>query len=125
MMKQAQQIITINIENIPCYCSIGIDDEEKKMGQELKIDVSFDIDPSNVISSDKLNDTVSYTDVFDTIQKVSKSKPYSLIEVLTENIASNLLQNPKILRVRVKTRKPHIPFPGFQGDVSVEIERMH
>ncbi len=123
-MNQTQQLTTINIENIPCYCSIGIHDEEKKMGQELKIDVSFDIDSSKVTSSDKLNDTVSYTDVFDTIQKVSKSKPYSLVEVLTENIANSLLQNPKILKVKVRVRKPHIPFPGFQGDVSVEIERI-
>ena len=29
-----KKLTTINVENIPCYCAIGIDNEEKKLGQK-------------------------------------------------------------------------------------------
>lgn len=115
--------ITINVENIPCYCSIGIHNEEKKMGQRLIIDAFLTVDLSRTVSSDDIKDTVSYVDIYKTVQRVAQSKPHSLIESLADEIVEALLSYSQGLKVRVKVHKPHIPFPEFQGDVSVEIER--
>ena len=122
-MATSKNTTTINIENIPCYCSIGIHDEEKKMGQRLLVCVSIDIDSSKVIHSDDVKDTLSYVDVYSQIQTICKSKSYSLIEVLADDIACTLLKNPLALKVKLCICKPHIPFRDFQGNVSVEIER--
>ncbi len=113
----------INIKDIPCYCSIGIAPEEKKMGQELIVDVSLEIDSSKAIQTDNVVDTVSYVDAYQIIQKTGKSKSFSLIEVLTEEIAKGLFELPLMKSVKVKVYKPHIPYKDFQGNVSVEVER--
>lgn len=122
-MKTSKKIVAINVCNIPCYCSIGIHDEEKKMGQRLLIDVRLDADLSRAISSDSVKDTISYVDVYAAVQKIGHSKSHSLIEALADEIAETFLKHPLILKVKVKVRKPHIPFPDFQGEVSVEVER--
>ncbi len=116
-------LTTINIEKIPCYCSIGIDPEERKMGQELLVDVSIDIDSSSAASTDDINNTFSYVDIYKTVQKIGTSKPHSLIEALGEDLACALLKHSLVIKAKIKVHKPHIPYKEFQGNVSVEIER--
>ncbi|OGI18502.1 MAG: dihydroneopterin aldolase [Candidatus Melainabacteria bacterium RIFCSPHIGHO2_02_FULL_34_12] len=122
-MRTSKKIITVNVENISAYCSIGIHDEEKKMGQELLIDASFEADLSRAVESDNVKDTLNYVDVYKGIQKIAKSKSYSLIETLADEIVETFLKHPQILKAKIKIKKPHVPFPDFHGDVSVEIER--
>ena len=110
----------INVKQIPCYVSIGIHDEEKKMGQKLLIDVIVEI---NSTKTDDINSTINYVDIYNTVQKVGKEKSYSLIETLAENILEVIIKHRAVISAKVKVHKPHIPFPGFQGEVSVEIER--
>lgn len=121
-MKSVRKITTINICKIPCYCNIGIDSQEKKLGQKLLIDVHLDISSFRAISTDDVKDTVSYVDVYKAIQEIAK-KPYSLIEALAEEIANTFLKHPIILKARVVVHKPHIPYKDFYGDVSVEVTR--
>ena len=122
-MSSEKKITTINVEKIPCYCSIGIAPEEKKMGQELIVDVTLEIDSTKASKSDNVADTVSYVDVYQTVQKTGQAKSYSLIEFFAEELASKLLQLALVNSVRVKVHKPHIPYKDFHGNVSVEVER--
>ena len=113
----------IFVEQIPCYVSIGIHDEEKKMGQKLLIDVIVEIDSSKAIKSDDIKNTINYVDIYNTVQKVGKLKSYSLIETLAESILEAIIIHPSVKSAKIKVHKPHIPFPEFQGNVSVEVER--
>ncbi len=118
----------INVEQIPCYVSIGIHDEEKKMGQKLLIDVTVEIDfrrptGASVLESDDVTNTINYVDIYNTVQKVGKAKSYSLIETLAEGVFEAIMVHPSVKSAKIKVHKPHIPFPEFQGKVSVEIER--
>ena len=122
-MHSQHKITKININDIPCYCSIGIAPEEKKMGQELIVDVAIEIDSTKVSKSDNVTDTVSYVDVYQIVQKVGQSKPFSVIEFLAEELASQIMQLVLVTSVKVKVHKPHIPYSDFQGNVSVEVER--
>ena len=122
-MSSDKKITTINVEDIPCYCSIGIHPEEIKMGQRLFIDVHLQIDSTKVSKSDNVVDTVSYVDVYEIVQKTGRSKSFSVIEFLAEELASNIMELSPVLSVKVKLYKPHIQFKDFQGNVSVEIER--
>ncbi|MBI3309573.1 MAG: dihydroneopterin aldolase [Candidatus Melainabacteria bacterium] len=121
--EKINTITRINVENIPCYCGIGIDEEERKLGQKLLIDVYVDVDSSSLSKTDNIKDTLSYVDIHKLVQDVAKSKPHFLIEYLAHDLANNILKNPLVHSVKIKVRKPHIPYPEFQGDVSVEIER--
>ena len=113
----------INVEQIPCYVSIGIHDEEKKMGQRLLVDVYVDIDSVQATKSDHVSNTFSYVDIHRIVQEVGKGKPYSLIETLAESILDGVIKHSIVKSAKVRVHKPHIPFPEFQGNVSVEIER--
>lgn len=121
--NQVKKVTTISVENIPCYCSIGIDSREKNLGQKLMIDVSSCIDSCDAVNSDNVENTLSYVDIHKTVQEVAKSKPHSLIETLAEEIASSLLKFTVVQKVKIKVYKPHIPYPEFQGNVSVEVTR--
>ena len=122
-MNADKKITKINIHDIPCYCSIGIAPEEKKMGQKLIVDVYLEVDSTKISKTDNIADTVSYVDVYQIIQKVGQSKSFSVIEFLVEELASNILKLPLVLSAKVKVHKPHIPYKDFQGNVSVEVER--
>jgi len=113
----------INVDQIPCYVSIGIHDEEKKMGQKLLIDVTVEIDSSKAVKTDSVSNTINYVDIYNTVQKVGKAKSYSLIETLAESVFEAIMVHPSVKSAKIKVHKPHIPFPDFQGKVSVEIER--
>ncbi len=121
--KTTSKTTGINVQNIPVYCSIGCGKEEKEIGQKLFIDVSLEINSEELASSDNVNDTMSYVDVYKIVEKVSCSKSRNLIEKLADDLADTLLNNKLVQSVRVKIRKPHIPFKDFQGEVSVEVER--
>jgi len=118
-----QKITTINVEQIPCYCSIGVDPEEKKLGQRLFVDVSVEIIADNAVSTDNVNNTLSYVDIYSKVQVIGKSKYHSLVETLTEEFAEAFLAHELVQKVKVKVYKPHIPYPEFQGNVSVEVKR--
>lgn len=122
-MSTETKITTINVENIPCYCSIGIHEEERKMGQRLYFDIQVNINASKIESEDNIGSTISYVDIYKIVQKIGKSKSYQIIEALAESIAEELLKHNFILGVTVTVRKPHIPYPDFQGDVSIIIKR--
>lgn len=113
----------INVEKIPCYVSIGIHDEEKKMGQKLLIDVYVEINSDKATKSDHVSNTFSYVDICKIVQDVGKIKSYSLIETLAESILEGIIKHPVVVSAKVRVHKPHIPFPDFQGNVSVEVER--
>lgn len=122
MKTITRKITTINVCNIPCYCSIGIDLHEKKLGQKLLIDVHLDVSSFRAVSTDDVKDTVSYVDVYKAVQEIGK-KSHSLIEAFAEEVATIFLKHPLILKARIIVRKPHIPYKDFYGDVSVEITR--
>lgn len=117
------KVTKIKVQNIPCYSSIGIDAEEKKLGQRLLIDVELDTDSTKLVSSDNIKDTISYVDIHSTVKKFGESKPHSLIEVLAEEIAGSFLKHPLVQRAKIVVHKSHIPYPDFHGIVSVEVER--
>lgn len=120
--KEVNTITRINVERIPCYTSIGIDEGEKELGQRLFIDVYVDVDSSRLKNTDDINDTFSYVDIYKVVQEIGK-KPHSLIEALGEEIAMVILKHPLVTYTKIRVHKPHIPYEEFQGNVSVEVER--
>ena len=121
--SSSRKITTIHVESIPCYTAIGIDPEEKKLGQRLLVDVHLDIASFRAVATDNIKDTLSYVDVYKTIQQIGKSTSHSLIEALAEDIAEAFLKHPVVLEASIIVRKPHIPYKDFHGNVSVEVKR--
>lgn len=102
----------------------GVFEEERKLGQRFYVDLDMLIDLYPAGSTDDLTKSVNYAEVFYTVKEVVEKRSFQLIETLTENIASAVLDTyTKINEVTVRVIKPHPPFDiHFQG-VTVEIRR--
>ncbi|MBU5445622.1 MULTISPECIES: dihydroneopterin aldolase [unclassified Paenibacillus] len=102
----------------------GVFEEERKLGQRFYVDLDMMLDLSRAGRTDDLTATVNYAEVFYTVQNIVEKQSFQLIETLSENIASAVLDTYTIIdEITVRVTKPHPPFNvHFQG-VTVEIRR--
>lgn len=114
----------IHLKGIECYCKLGVYDIERELGQCVHIDLELDLDLSNAGKSDNVSDTINYVDISNTVQEITKSKPYHLIEHLCQSICNGLFEKfSKLNAVQIHIFKPVINATGFTGSASVKIYR--
>ncbi|AEV95352.1 dihydroneopterin aldolase [Pediococcus claussenii ATCC BAA-344] len=113
----------ININNINLYTFNGVHPEEKRLGQRLEIDVEMTYPIENNVRNDDLKETVSYSDVFKTVEKFVNSHSYNLIESVANHLLSELLQNyPTLEHIKLRIRKYSAPIAGIFDNVEIEVE---
>jgi dihydroneopterin aldolase len=99
--------ILIQIEGLELKGFHGALAEEKKRGQRFLFDIELVAHDAGV-RSDKLQDTVDYTEVVECVRAVSEGRNFNLIEALAASIADSLLERFPISRARVRVRKPEV-----------------
>lgn len=100
----------------------GVMPEENRLGQKFIIDAELEVDLESSGRTDDVNDTVSYADVFYTIEKIVTKEQFKLIEKLAYEIAVQILNNyMKIEAVTVRVLKPEAPVAGNFRNFGVEI----
>ncbi len=106
--------IIIQIEGLELRGFHGALAEEKQKGQRFLFDIELVAHDAGV-RSDKLQDTVDYTEVVECVRTISEGKNFNLIEALAASVADSLLERFPISRARVRVRKPEVRL-----DASVE-----
>ncbi|XP_057512975.1 dihydroneopterin aldolase 2-like isoform X2 [Actinidia eriantha] len=102
----------------------GVKPEEKKLGQKFLVDVDAWMDLQVAGKSDKLSDTISYTEIYRIVKDVVEGPPHNLLESVAQLIASTTLTKyPQISTVRVMVGKPHVAVHGPLDYLGVEIIR--
>jgi 7,8-dihydroneopterin aldolase/epimerase/oxygenase len=86
-------------------CKIGVSDNERAMEKNIFMDVEMFYDVGKAARSDDIIDTVNYARVHEVLKEVVREKEYRLIETLAERIASRLLQDFLLKRVKVRVKK--------------------
>ena len=114
---------TIRITDIRCYGYTGFFPEEKRLGQWFKIDLTIALDLLTPCKSDKLQDTMDYSLVVDTVKKLVKHEKFDLIEKLAEAVADKVLSFPLTHTVSVQLTKVAAPIPDFDGQITINITR--
>jgi dihydroneopterin aldolase len=99
--------IIIQIEGLELRGFHGALAEEKQKGQRFIFDVEVVAHDAGV-RSDKLQDTVDYTEVVECVRTISEGRNFNLIEALAASIADSLLERFPISRARVRVRKPEV-----------------
>jgi len=99
--------ILIQIEGLELKGFHGALAEEKKRGHRFLFDIELVAHDAGV-RSDKLQDTVDYTEVVECVRAVSEGRNFNLIEALAASIADALLERFPISRARVRVRKPEV-----------------
>jgi dihydroneopterin aldolase len=106
--------IIIQIEGLELRGFHGALAEEKQKGQRFIFDVEVVAHDAGV-RSDKLQDTVDYTEVVECVRTISEGRNFNLLEALAASVADSLLERFPISRARVRVRKPEVRL-----DASVE-----
>ncbi|PON42082.1 Dihydroneopterin aldolase [Parasponia andersonii] len=102
----------------------GVKPEERKLGQKFLVDIDAWLDLRSAGVSDRLSDTISYTDIYHIAKEVVEGQPHNLLESVAQLIASTTLtKHPQISAVRVKLGKPHVAVQGPVDYLGVEILR--
>ncbi|MHA6525893.1 dihydroneopterin aldolase [Tessaracoccus sp. G1721] len=99
----------------------GVFPHERRDGQPFVVDVVLELPLET--GSDQLDDTVSYADIADTVERVITGEPRNLIETVAGEIAQRCLVHGRVERVTVTVHKPLAPLRQSFTDVAVTISR--
>jgi dihydroneopterin aldolase len=111
------------IEGLEVYGHHGVPPEERVVGQRLLYDVRLTMEACGGAQSDRVEETVDYTEVIDVIIEVATVESYSLLERLAQVTAQTILKRFPILdEVWVQVSKPHPPVACVLASVGAAVE---
>lgn len=116
---------TIFITGVVIHARHGVMEHETEVGQRFVIDLELYADLAESSRTDRLSDTVSYSNVVSTATVAFKNGNYKLLERAAGAVADAVLAAfPKITAVKVTVHKPHAPIAAIFDDVGVILTRM-
>ncbi len=113
----------IIVEGLRAVGTHGVLPEEKVRAQPFLVNLELVVDLAASGLSDDLNDTVSYADVIDGVERVVTHERFELIERLAQRIAEVCRADERVTAVVVEVRKLRPPVPSDVAYTAVRIER--
>ncbi|MCA1456802.1 dihydroneopterin aldolase [Bradyrhizobium sp. BRP22] len=115
---------TIFITGIVIHARHGVLEHESEVGQRFVIDLELSVDLSESSRTDKLADTVSYSNVVATATEAFRDTNYKLLERAAGAVADAVLSTfTRVSAVKVTVHKPHAPIAAIFEDVGVVLIR--
>jgi dihydroneopterin aldolase len=114
--------VTIEVYGLEVFGYHGALPEERERGQPFLYDVTLVAHDAGV-RSDKLGDTIDYTEVAASIREISDSRRFNLIEALAGEIADTLVSRFDVSRAKVRVRKPDVKLGGPVEFTAATVER--
>jgi dihydroneopterin aldolase len=115
---------TIFIRGVVIHARHGVMEHETQVGQRFVIDLDLSADLSESAHTDRLADTVSYSNVVATASAAFKDRNYKLLERAAGAVADAVLAAfPRVDAVTVTVHKPHAPIAAIFDDVGVILTR--
>lgn len=109
------------ISNLVARGVIGINDWERERLQDIQINIDLYGDFRRVGASDDIRDGVNYRTVAKKVLAYAETAQRFTVEALATDLARLCLEEPGVLKVRIRVEKPGAV--RFADTVGVEIER--
>lgn len=109
------------IRNLRARGIIGVNDWERDKPQEILINIVLFTDNRAAEASDDIADCVNYRTVAKKVLAHAETAARYTVEALAGDLARLCLEEPGVVRVRVRVEKPGAV--RFAESVGVEIER--
>jgi 7,8-dihydroneopterin aldolase/epimerase/oxygenase len=106
---------TITLEAMSFHTRIGVLPHEREHPQPVEIDLTAWIRPETGV--------VDYRTLYADVRECALAAGLSYLEDLAESVASRVLANADVFRVRVAVRKPHVALGGPLRHAEVAILR--
>ena len=114
----------IFINGVVIHARHGVMEHETEVGQRFVIDLELFTDLSESSHTDRLADTVSYSQVVATATSAFRDTNYKLLERAAGAVADAILATfARITEVTVTVHKPHAPIAAIFDDVGVVLTR--
>src|SRR5690606_22630585 len=100
---------------------VGIYEWERRIRQEIRLDIEMGFDISRAAASDDINHALDYKAVAQRVREYVEASGFGLVEALAENITRIILEEFPVTRVRLVLNKTGAVTSA--RDVGVIIER--
>ena len=87
-----ESVVDIEIRGLSIYTHHGVTDAEREVGQRLVLDVSFDVPACDAVLTDRIEDTVDYSEACDIIALAATERSYKTLERLAQVIGERLAE---------------------------------
>ena len=123
--NSAHASVEVEIRGLSIYTHHGVTDAEQEVGQRLEFDLSFDVPDCDAVITDRVDDTVDYSEVCDIVALAATERSYRTLERLCQVVAERLMERFDCESVEVRAAKPEppIPYPVREAGVEVTLER--
>lgn len=113
----------IFVRDLRLKMHVGILPQEQGRKTPVIVNALVELDPAQRWSVDKIEETVSYADIAETIKNISALRHFNLLEVFLEEVAAGLLKNRKIMAVELSAEKPRIIKDSESAGVKISRSR--
>ena len=91
------------------------------MGQRLDFDLSFEIPHCDATMTDRVQDTVDYSEVCDIVALAATERSYRTLERLCQVVGERLMERFGCESVVVRAAKPEPPLSYTVDEAAVEV----
>lgn len=115
-------LMEVALKDLPFFGYHGLYDEEKKTGNEFRVNLSVFYTPlSGTITH--ISDTINYAALYALLKK-EMQQPRQLLETLAMEISEAIhLSYPLIKRIEISISKMQVPVIGFRGYAAVSYQK--
>lgn len=111
----------IHIRELTSRCIVGINPEERVNKQDVIVNVTLEADLRDACANDRIDDTIDYKRVKQSILALVEDSEFFLIERLAQAIADVCFREPRVQIAHVSVDKPGAL--RFARSVAVQITR--
>jgi dihydroneopterin aldolase len=115
--------VEIELHGLSIYTHHGVSEAEQEVGQRLEFDISFDVPDCDAVLTDRLEDTVDYSQVCDIVALAATERSYRTLERLAQVVGERLMERYGCESVRVRAAKPEPPLPLAIQEIAVEVSQ--
>ena len=121
--EPGDSFVTVEISSLSVFTHHGVTEAERETGQRLVFDISLDLEDCDATVTDRIEDTIDYGAVCDSVTFIATERSYRTLERLCTAIADSLMERFGAAGVVVRATKPEPPLPVAVEEVSVEVSR--
>ena len=119
--ESAQSSVEVEVRGLSIYTHHGVTDAEQEVGQRLDFDLTFDVPDCDAVLTDRIEDTVDYSEVCDIVALASTERSFKTLERLCQVVAERLMERFDCESVIVRAAKPEPPVPYQVQEAGVEL----
>jgi len=111
----------ILIKDLNLYGYHGVNEEEKKNGQNFLFNITIYIKKESFAGDDDIGSTLNYSDVVELVKEINSRERFNLLEAFSQSLADEILKmSPMVEKVIVKIEKTYPPIKEELQSVGVE-----